>query len=362
MRGIRAIVGQVGMRGTRAPLEALLAVLGLCCLTALSIRELPDAERAALKAVLVVIWCIYAAELAAALVWRNGAAPGKSVSVIDLLAVAIPAATFIVAPHSGDASLSCALWLLKPLRDLPVVRLMGAVLATEGANLLGVLAIFLAILFAASLGGYVLERNLQPEQFGSIPKAMWWGVVTLTTTGYGDEIPRSFAGRLLAGMVMMSGIGVFALWAGILASGFSEQLRREDFLRKWQLVSAVPLFRQLGPEELLAIVRCLHPGKASPGAVLCRKGEKGDRMFFIVDGHVGVATAAPVELGPGSFFGEMALITGEPRNATVVASTQISFLSLNALDFHILASRNSQIAEIIRKTALERRAVDAAPR
>jgi voltage-gated potassium channel len=85
-------------------------------------------------------------------------------------------------------------------------------------------------------------------------------------------------------------------------------------------------------------------------------------MFFIVDGHVGVATAAPVELGPGSFFGEMALITGEPRNATVVASTQISFLSLNALDFHILASRNSQIAEIIRKTALERRAVDAAPR
>jgi voltage-gated potassium channel len=350
----------VGIRVRRAPLEGLLAVLGLCSLIALSVRDLPGAERTALEAVLAAIWCVYAAELAAALFWRDERTSGRSVPVIDLLAVAAPAAAYLVAPHSGDASLSCALWILKPLRDLPVVRLMGAVLAAEGMNLLGVLAIFLVVLFGASLGGYVLERNVQPEQFGSIPKAMWWGVVTLTTTGYGDEIPQTFAGRVLAGMVMMSGIGVFALWAGILASGFSEQLRREDFVRKWQLVSAVPLFRQLGAEELLAIVRCLHPGKAPAGAVLCRKGDKGDRMFFIVDGHVSVATPAPVELGPGTFFGEMALISGEPRNATVVASTEVSFLSLDAMDFHVLASRNAQIAEIIRKTALERQAADAA--
>ena len=151
---------------------------------------------------------------------------------------------------------------------------------------------------------------------------MWWAVVTLSTTGYGDEIPQSLAGRILAGVVMTSGIGVFALWAGILATGFAEEVRRQDFVRKWQLVSAVPLFQKLGSPELVGIVRALRPRNLSAGAVICRKGETGDQMFFIVEGHVSVATASPVELGPGTFFGEMALITGEPRSATVVASTR----------------------------------------
>ena len=69
---------------------------------------------------------------------------------------------------------------------------------------------------------------------------------------------------------------------------------------------------------------------------------------------------SPVELGPGTFFGEMALITGEPRSATVVATTAVSLLSLHSLDFQVLSSRNPEIAEIIRRTARERRA--AAPK
>ena len=136
-------------------------------------------------------------------------------------------------------------------------------------------------------------------RFGSIGKAMWWAVVTLSTTGYGDAIPQSLAGRVLAGLVMMCGIGVFALWAGILATGFAEEVRRLDFVNKWQLVSAVPLFRQLGAAELGGIVRALRPRNLPAGAIICRKGESGDQMFFIVEGRVNVAAAAPVELGAG---------------------------------------------------------------
>jgi voltage-gated potassium channel len=62
-----------------------------------------------------------------------------------------------------------------------------------------------------------------------------------------------------------------------------------------------------------------------------------------------------VELGSGSFFGEMALITGEPRSATVSAVTEVSLLSLFSVDFQMLSSSSPEIAEIIRKTALERR-------
>ena len=231
-------------------------------------------------------------------------------------------------------------------------------LANEARNLLGVMSIFGIVLFVAALAAYLIERDAQPRQFGSIPQAMWWAVVTLSTTGYGDAIPQSLAGRILAGVVMTSGIGVFALWAGILATGFAEEVRRQDFVRKWQLVSAVPLFQKLGSPELVGIVRALRPRNLSAGAVICRKGETGDQMFFIVEGHVSVAAASPVELGPGTFFGEMALITGEPRSATVVASSAVSLLSLHSLDFQVLSSRNPEIAEIIRQTALERRGVN----
>ena len=96
---------------------------------------------------------------------------------------------------------------------------------------------------------------------------------------------------------MMSGIGIFALWAGILATGFYEEVRRQDFVRNWQLVAAVPLFQKLGSAALVEIVRALRPRIVPAGAVICRKGETGDQMFFIVEGRVSVATPNPVELG-----------------------------------------------------------------
>jgi voltage-gated potassium channel len=121
------------------------------------------------------------------------------------------------------------------------------------------------------------------------------------------------------------------------------------------LVAAVPLFQKLGSAALIEIVRALRPRVVPAGAIICRKGETGDQMFFIVEGRVNVATPSPVELGSGSFFGEMALISGEPRSATVSAATEVSLLSLYSADFQMLSSSSPEIADIIRKTALERR-------
>ena len=337
--------------------NTLLAVLGLAAVVALSVPDLTEGMRLTLETALVVIWGIYVLQLLATVLARPAGqlkSEGAAVAV-DLLAVIVPLAFLLVGTGTRDQSLFCSIWILKPLRDSTFFRLMGKVLANEARNLIGVMSVFGIVLFVAALAGYLLERDAQPDKFGSIPHAMWWAVVTLTTTGYGGEIPQSLAGRVLAGVVMMSGIGVFALWAGILATGFAEEIRRQDFVRKWQLVSTVPLFHGLGPAELVGIVGALRPRNLSAGAVICRKGETGDQMFFIVEGHVSVAAASPVELGPGTFFGEMALVTGEPRSATVVASSAVSLLSLHSLDFQILSSRNPEIAEIIRQTALERR-------
>jgi voltage-gated potassium channel len=338
--------------------NTLLAVLGLAAVVALSVPDLSGGTRWTLDTTLVVIWGIYVLQLAATVLARPAhelRSEGAALAV-DLLAVIVPLAFLLTGGR--DQSLFCGIWVLKPLRDSTSFRLVGKVLANEARNLIGVMSIFGIVLFVAALAAYLIERDAQPQQFGSIPLAMWWAVVTLSTTGYGDEIPQSLAGRVLAGVVMMSGIGVFALWAGLLATGFAEEVRRQDFVRKWQLVSAVPLFQKLGSAELVGIVRALKPRNLSAGAVICRKGEAGDQMFFIVEGHVSVATPSPVELGPGTFFGEMALITGEPRSATVVASSAVSLLSLHSLDFQVLSSRNPEIAEIIRQTALERRGIN----
>nr|3CL1_A Chain A, Mll3241 protein [unidentified]3CL1_B Chain B, Mll3241 protein [unidentified] len=138
-----------------------------------------------------------------------------------------------------------------------------------------------------------------------------------------------------------------------------QEVRRGDFVRNWQLVAAVPLFQKLGPAVLVEIVRALRARTVPAGAVICRIGEPGDRMFFVVEGSVSVATPNPVELGPGAFFGEMALISGEPRSATVSAATTVSLLSLHSADFQMLCSSSPEIAEIFRKTALERRGAAA---
>ena len=336
--------------------SSALAVFGLAAVAVLSLPELASGWHRILGAVLLAIWTAYAVQLGVGLLDRRTSlmANGPTL-IVDLLAVGVPMLALFLPADSMDASIFCSVWIAKPLRDLGAFRLVLRVLANEARNLFGVLSIFGIILFVAALIAYLFERAAQPETFGSIPRAMWWAVTTLTTTGYGDAIPHSPAGRMLAGLVMMCGIGVFALWAGILATGFAEELRRQDFTLVWQLVAGVPLFAQLPHRDLAEIVRALKPRKAQAGVVICRKGEMGNEMFFILEGKVQVASTPPVDLGPGEYFGEMALVSGEPRSATVVAATPVSLLALHISDFQLLIDRDTTLADSIRHTAEERR-------
>jgi voltage-gated potassium channel len=336
-----------------------LAVFGLAIVAVLSLPDLASGWHRILEAVLLLIWVAYAVQFGVGLLnfHRHGPAGLGPTLFVDLLSVGVPMLASLLPMDSVDRSIFCAVWVAKPLRDLAAFRLVIRVLAIEARTLFGVMSIFGIILFLAALTAYIFEREAQPVAFGSIPRAMWWAVTTLTTTGYGDAIPQSTAGRILAGVVMMCGIGVFALWAGILATGFAEELRRQDFTLVWQLVSGVPLFAQLPHRDLAEIVRALKPRKAQTGAVICRKGHVGSEMFFILDGKVHVASAPPVILGPGEYFGEMALVSGEPRFATVIAATPVSLLVLHISDFQMLINRDTKLADSIRQTAEERRRV-----
>ncbi len=88
------------------------------------------------------------------------------------------------------------------------------------------LVLFIALISASTLM-FQIESPAQPDKFTSIPATMWWGIVTLATVGYGDIVPITAAGKILGGFIILIGIGIFALPAGILASGFTQELQKK---------------------------------------------------------------------------------------------------------------------------------------
>ena len=117
--------------------------------------------------------------------------------------------------------------VFKLTRYFSSFELLLNVLYEERKNLAGIFVLLLVILTLAASALYLVERDIQPDKFGSIPQAMWWAIAALTTVGYGDVYPLSPAGQILGSLVTIVGIGMVALPSGILASAFSEQTRRK---------------------------------------------------------------------------------------------------------------------------------------
>ena len=114
--------------------------------------------------------------------------------------------------------------IFKMARYSEAMRTLGRVLTLKKEELfISIFSLLVLLVFSSSMIYYV-ENDAQPEAFSSIPAAMWWGIVTLATVGYGDVYPITPAGKLIGALVILVGIGMFALPAGILASGFVEVL------------------------------------------------------------------------------------------------------------------------------------------
>lgn len=115
--------------------------------------------------------------------------------------------------------------LLKLTRYSPALGALLDVVRKESDALLAAFVVLLMMLVISAGGIYLLENELQPETFGSMPNSLWWSIVTLTTVGYGDVVPITTGGRLFAGLIGLIGIGMIALPAAIMASGFAENIQ-----------------------------------------------------------------------------------------------------------------------------------------
>jgi voltage-gated potassium channel len=181
------------------------------------------------------------------------------IALIDLLAV-LPAYLGLIA--TIDLRYLRLMRLLRLLKLTHYFRGLGifiTVIQSEARTLAsGLFTMAILVVVAASLM-YGIEHRAQPETFGTIGESLWWAVVTMTTVGYGDVYPITTVGRVLAAVIMLLGVGIVALPAGILAARFAEELqaRRDQLAARLDLAMMDGSVNATELEDLLRLSKDL---------------------------------------------------------------------------------------------------------
>jgi voltage-gated potassium channel len=161
------------------------------------------------------------------------------VAIIDLVAF-LPSLVLPFLPWASNLLLLRVFRIIRILRlarlgrfSLAMRNLTEAVSERREELLLSLmLATFILVFSATAM--YLLEGENDPQTFGSIPRALWWSVCTLTTVGYGDIYPHTVLGKICGGLTSIAGIGLIAMPTGILAAAFSDAFQRSRSLQRGQ--------------------------------------------------------------------------------------------------------------------------------
>ena len=140
---------------------------------------------------------------------------------------------------------------LRWLRVLRMVRLLKishyssaledlvSAIRHERASFTAAIYLLVLALFFSSSALYIVESDVQPEEFGSIPETMWWSIITLTTVGYGDASPITAIGKVIAALTALMGVMTVALLTGIVANAFANQVQRRNSIFEAEVVHAL---------------------------------------------------------------------------------------------------------------------------
>jgi len=281
--------------------------------------------------------------------WRYVA---SAAGVIDLLAVLPFWFAFAVPADLRVVLVLRMVRFLKLARYSPGMRSLLETLNAERRALASCFVILIGATLLAAAAMHLAERHVQPEKFGTIPDAMWWALVTLSTIGYGDVVPLTPVGRMIAAATIFAGLIMIALPVGIVATAFADQVHRRDFIVTWGMVARVPLFADLVAADIADIMRLMRAQTAEPGDAIVRRCETAHSMYFLAAGEVEIELKDKrVRLQAGHFFGEIAVLRRARRSGTVTAVTRVNLLILDAQDLHALMERDPRIAERIHATA-----------
>jgi voltage-gated potassium channel len=266
----------------------------------------------------------------------------QPLSLIDFLAIA-PSfiGMFFAIPDLRALRVFRLMRILKIVRYSPALTTLADVLASEWRALVGTLLLLICVMILSAEAMYLVEGGSNPKSFGTLPQAMYWAITTLTTVGYGDNVPITALGKVISGVTMIMGLGLFALPVGIVATNFVNEIHRRDFVVTWSMLARVPLFRTFEADTIVSLMGCLRSIVVREHAILAFHSAPATEMYFIISGHAHADfdDGTMIALGPGDHYGDAPIFAAEPYDATVTARSDMRVLTLAAADLMTLVRR-----------------------
>ena len=146
-------------------------------------------------------------------------------AIIDLIAILPFIIALFFAVDLRTLRLLRVLRLLKLTHYFKGFNIFISVIIKEMKSITAAMTVMMFLIIIAASLMHSVEGSIQPEAFGSIIQSFWWAVVTMTTVGYGDVVPVTSIGKIISTFIMLIGVGLVALPAGMLAARFGEELR-----------------------------------------------------------------------------------------------------------------------------------------
>jgi voltage-gated potassium channel len=264
----------------------------------------------------------------------------RPLMIVDFLAFA-PSYLVLVVPLD--------LRVLRIFRLLRLVKLarysqaLPALLAVVYAQRSALFASFILMLcvmcFSADLM-HIAEGGVQPNVFGNMPEAMYWAITTLTTVGYGDKVPITPIGKLIAGVTEVSGLLLFALPIGILANGFVSDLYRRQFAITWSMIKRQPLLLGMDVQAVSEVFDALSAKLIREHTQIAVMGQTANVLYLIAGGQASLeGKTESYELEAGDVFGQESLEVGATFQFTVTARSEMRLLVLTGDDLRRLANK-----------------------
>lgn len=191
-------------------------------------------------------------------------------ALIDLIAIAPFYLNFFLVADLRVLRALRLLRIFKLTRYSSAMTLLFQVFREESRTIGAAMFVSMLLVFVASSLAFIVEHNAQPDKFSSIPAAMYWAIITMTTVGYGDVVPVTAMGKVLGGFIGIVGLAMVALPAGILAAGFDNALHRRRTMLEERVTDAMK-DGEISPEEeaeLEKLVQHLNLNKVDANAIV----------------------------------------------------------------------------------------------
>ncbi len=271
--------------------------------------------------------------------------------LIDLMAFAPSYLGFLFAVDLRVLRIFRLFRLVKLARYSPALPALLGVLYAERSSLFASMILTLSVMCVSGELMHIAEGAVQPRTFGSMPDAMYWAITTLTTVGYGDEVPITPLGKFIAGVTMVTGLLLFALPIGIIANGFVNDLHRRQFAITWSMLKRQPLFDGFDVESVTEILDSMSAKLVREHAAIGADGPAcNDVLSHLVSGHArSEHDGEEIDLGPGDIVGEEAMHATSHYVRTVTARTEMRLIVLPGEELRRLARKFPLLGRRIRQ-------------